>query len=195
MCSTGGGGAVGRLAAALDDLSAEELSGRFGSQLIEQLGALLTASNRLAAQVARRVRECELTQAAELDGKASMASWLRGHALFSTGAASRLVRSGRALAELPAVAAAFAAGAVTAEAVVVIAAVATPGNLAAAAAQDVDLAGVDQALAEVAASRPHAELRQVVRHYLARLDPDGPEPDPTEGRSLTFTRHADGSMS
>ncbi|MCF6746746.1 DUF222 domain-containing protein, partial [Blastococcus sp. KM273128] len=32
-------------------------------------------------------------------------------------------------------------------------------------------------------------------HYLARLDPDGPEPDPTEGRSLTFTRHADGSMS
>ncbi|MCF6744520.1 DUF222 domain-containing protein [Blastococcus sp. KM273128] len=194
MCSTGVDGAVGRLAAALDDLSAEELAGRFGPQLIEQLGALLTASNRLAAQVARRVRECELTQAAEHDGKASMASWLRGHALFSAGAASRLVRTGRALPELPAVAAAFAAGAVTAEAVVVIAAVATPGNLAAAAAQGVDLAGVDEALAQVAATRPHAELRQVVRHYLARLDPDGPEPDPTEGRSLTFTRHADGSL-
>ncbi|MGY1835389.1 DUF222 domain-containing protein, partial [Blastococcus sp. SYSU DS0510] len=100
-----------------------------------------------------------------------------------------------ALPELPAVAAAFAAGAITAEAVVVIAAVATPGNLAAAAAQDVDLAGVDAALAEVAASRPHAELRQVVAHYLARLDPDGLEPDPTEGRSLTFVKHADGSVS
>ncbi|MGY1835390.1 DUF222 domain-containing protein, partial [Blastococcus sp. SYSU DS0510] len=100
-----------------------------------------------------------------------------------------------ALPELPAVAAAFAAGAITAEAVVVIAAVATPGNLAAAAAQDVDLAGVDAALAEVAASRPHAELRQVVAHYLARLDPDGPEPDPTDQRSLSLTKHADGSVS
>ncbi|MCF6737749.1 DUF222 domain-containing protein, partial [Blastococcus sp. KM273129] len=55
--------------------------------------------------------------------------------------------------------------------------------------------GVDEALAQVAATRPHAELRQVVRHHLARLDPDGAEPDPTEGRSLTFTRHADGSLS
>ncbi|WP_236835609.1 DUF222 domain-containing protein, partial [Blastococcus sp. KM273129] len=120
MCSTGSSDPVARLGAVLDDLAGEELAGRFGSQLIEQLGALLTASNRLAAQVARRVRECELTQAAEHDGKASMASWLRGHALLSAGAASRLVRSGRALAELPAVAAAFAAGAVTAEAAVVI---------------------------------------------------------------------------
>ena len=36
-------------------------------------------------------------------------------------------------------------------------------------------------LAETAATRPHDELTQVVHHYLARLDPDGPEPDPTEG--------------
>ena len=34
--------------------------------------------------------------------------------------------------------------------------------------------------------------RQVVHHYLARLDPDGPEPDPTEGRSLSIVKHADG---
>ncbi|MCF6745635.1 DUF222 domain-containing protein, partial [Blastococcus sp. KM273128] len=195
MCSTGVDGVVGRLVAALDDLSAERLDGAFGPQLIEQLGALLTASNRLAAQVARRVRECELTQAAEHDGHKTMASWLRGHARLSPGAAARLVSSGRALEALPAVAAAAGTGALPAEALAVIAPVATPGNLAAAAAQGVDLAGVDAAFAEVAASRPHAELRQVVAHYLARLDPDGPEPDPTEGRSLTFTRHADGSMS
>jgi hypothetical protein len=35
----------------------------------------------------------------------------------------------------------------------------------------------------------------VVQHYLSRLDPDGPEPDPTEQRSLTIARHADGSIS
>ena len=38
------------------------------------------------------------------------------------------------------------------------------------------------------------ELAQVVHHYLARLDPDGPEPDPTEGRSLTIAKHADGCI-
>ena len=32
-----------------------------------------------------------------------------------------------------------------------------------------------------------------MHHYLARLDPDGTEPDPTEGRSLAIARHADGS--
>ena len=32
-------------------------------------------------------------------------------------------------------------------------------------------------------------------HYLARLDPDGPEPDPTEGRSLTMARRDDGGLS
>ncbi|MGY1717534.1 DUF222 domain-containing protein [Blastococcus sp. SYSU DS0552] len=195
MCSTGGSDALARLAAALDDLSAEDLTGRFGPQLIERLGPLLTTANRLTAEAARTVRQCELTGAAEHDGKASMASWLRGHALLSAGAASRLVTSGRALDALPAVAAAAASGAVTAEALVAIAPVAAPATLAAAAAQGVDLAGIDATLAEVAASRPHAELRQIVAHYLARLHPDGPEPDPTEGRSLSMTRHADGSLS
>ncbi|MGY2066099.1 DUF222 domain-containing protein [Blastococcus sp. SYSU DS0619] len=183
-----------RLSAALDDLAGEDLAGRFGAQLLDRLRPLLTAQNRLSAEVTRTVRECEVTSAAEHDGQKTMASWLRGHARLSSAAASRVVRSGRALPELPAVRAAFAAGAVTAEQVAVIAPVAAPGNVAAAGAQQVDLAGVDATLAEVAASRPHAELRQVVDHYLARLDPDGPEPDPTEGRSLVFTTHADGSV-
>jgi hypothetical protein len=72
--------------------------------------------------------------------------------------------------------------------------VAREENRAAAAAQGIDLAGVDAVLAEVAATRPFAELRQVVHHYLARLDPDGEEPDPTEGRRLSIARHADGSI-
>ncbi|MGZ6844805.1 MAG: DUF222 domain-containing protein, partial [Blastococcus sp.] len=94
-----------------------------------------------------------------------------------------------------AVAAAFAAGAITAEQVSVIAAVTKPEHVAAAAAQEVDLAEIDTALAQVAAGRPHAELRQVVQHYLGRLDPDGPEPDPTEERLLSLFRHDDGRVS
>ncbi len=35
----------------------------------------------------------------------------------------------------------------------------------------------------------------MVAGYLARLDPDGPEPDPTEGRRLSIVRHADGTRS
>ena len=57
-----------------------------------------------------------------------------------------------------------------------------------------DVAAVAVLLAETAATRPYRELTQVVHHYLARLDPDGPEPDPTVGRRLTLARHADGSV-
>ncbi len=61
---------------------------------------------------------------------------------------SPLVRTGRALEHLPAVAAGFADGQVTAEQVAVIAPVAAPENLGRAAAQGVDLAEVDAVLAE-----------------------------------------------
>ncbi|WP_369406225.1 DUF222 domain-containing protein, partial [Blastococcus aurantiacus] len=117
---------------------------------------------------------------------------LRGHHRLSPGEASRLVRNGRALEQLPSLAAAAAAGAVTAEAVSTIAPVASAENLASAEAQDVDVAAIDAALARVAATRPHTELRQVVGHYLARLDPDGAEPDPTEQRSFVAARDSRG---
>jgi hypothetical protein len=76
----------------------------------------------------------------------------------------------------------------------VVAPVTAPQALTAAAAAGVDLPGIDATLAEVAAGRPHADLARVVRHYLACLDPDGPEPDPTQGRALTLIRHADGRL-
>jgi hypothetical protein len=41
----------------------------------------------------------------------------------------------------------------------------------------------------------HAALGKVVHHFLDRLDPDGTEPDPTEGRLLLIARHDDGSVS
>jgi hypothetical protein len=57
------------------------------------------------------------------------------------------------------------------------------------------VAAIDTALAATAASAPHATVKLAVGHYLACLDPDGPEPDPTEGRSLTLSKHSDGCVS
>jgi hypothetical protein len=184
---------MGELQSALDALAAEDLKPMFGPQLLDRLAPLLQAQNRIAAEVARTVRECELTGAAEHDGLKTMQSWLRGHAHLADTEAARVVAAGRALERLPAVAAGFADGEITAGQVAVIARVAEPERLAAAAERDIDVAEIDRTLAATAAAAPHATVKQAVGHYLACLDPDGPEPDPTEGRRLTMTRHADGS--
>ena len=186
---------MGELMWALDTLAAEDLHPLFGPALLDRTAMLLAAANRIMAELTRTVREADLVQAAEHDGLKTMTSWLRGHGRLSPRVASRLVAAGRALEQLPAVAAGFADGQLTAEQMSVAAAVVKPEHVTAPAAQDVDLTAVDAALAEVAASRPFPELGQVVQHYLARLDPDGPEPDPTEERLLSIFRHDDGRVS
>jgi hypothetical protein len=186
---------MGELQSALDSLAAEDLKSMFGPQLLDRLAPLLQAQNRIAAEIARTVRECELTQAAEHDGLKTMASWLRGHARLSSTAASRLVRDGRALAHVPQVAAAFADGQITAAQVGVIAEAVTEENVARAYAQDVDMAVFDQLWAAVASQSPFDKLSTAVQAYRDALDPDGPEPDPSEGRRLSIATHADGSVS
>ncbi|MFP5372041.1 MAG: DUF222 domain-containing protein [Actinomycetes bacterium] len=186
---------MGELSSALDELAADDLHAMFAPQLLERTALLLSAANRIMAELTRTVRAADTTQASEHDGLKTMASWLRGHGHLSPAAAARLVATGRALEQLPAVAARFADGDLTAEQATVIAAVAKPEHVSAAAAQGVDLGEVDRALAEVAVERPCADLGRVVAHYLDRLDPDGPEPDPTESRSLAFVRHDDGRLS
>jgi hypothetical protein len=185
---------MGELQSAVDALAAEDLTPMFGPQLLERLGPLLVLQNRIAAEIARTVRECEVNGAAESDGLKTMASWLRGHGHLSPAEASRVVRSGRALEHLPATAAAFADGAVTAGQVAVIAPIAGDDERAAAEAQGVDLGAIDEAVAAVAQSPAHDRLPQVVHVYRQALDPDGDEPDPTEGRRLTIAKHADGSV-
>jgi hypothetical protein len=102
MCSDGSCGALADLEAVLDRLADEDLKAMFGPQVLERTERLLRAKNRLDAQLAHTVREGELTQAAEHDGKKTMQSWLRGHARYSAAASHRLVATGRALESLPA---------------------------------------------------------------------------------------------
>jgi hypothetical protein len=188
------GGVVNELMAALDALSAEDLTPLFGPALLDRLRPLLAAQNRLAAEIARTVHEAEVSGAAEVDGLKTMASWLHGHAHLSTAEAARVVHAGRALAHLPGMAQAFAAGAMTGEQAAVIARVAEPEPLARAAEQGVDLAVVDALLTGVARTAPCADVAKAVAHYLDRLDADGPEPDPTEGRRLVLATRADGGV-
>ena len=185
---------MGGLQSALDTLAAEDLHDLPASLLLDRSAELVRARNRLDAELARTVRAADVVQAPEHDGLKTMRSWLRGHARLSPAAAGQLVRNGRVLERLPAVAAAFADGQVTAEQVAVIAPVAATEVQAEAVGQGVDLAVVDATLAGVAATQMHAQLGRVVQHFLARLDPDGPEPDPTESRMLAFFRHLDGSV-
>ncbi|MGY1777207.1 DUF222 domain-containing protein [Geodermatophilus sp. SYSU D00804] len=169
--------------------------GLCSGDVLDDVATLVAERNRIDARLARAVRAAELSQAPERDGLTSMTSWLRGHCRLSTAEASRLVRTGRALEHLPALAEAHDAGLVSAEQVTVATRAVTPERLTAAAAAGVDLAVIDVAFTGVAVEQSHADLVQVVQHYCNALDPDGLEPDPTEGRSLTLARHADGSLS
>src|SRR3954470_9425095 len=124
---------------ALDGLAAEDLFGLSAAGLLDRTAVLVAARNRIDAELARTVRRAELAQAPEHDGLKTMASWLRGHARLSPAAAGQLVRNGRALESLPAVAAGCSAGLITAEQVGVLAPVTRPETLTAAADQGVEL--------------------------------------------------------
>jgi hypothetical protein len=186
---------VGELASALDALAAEDLDDLSAGEQLDRIRGLVAAQNKLAAVLTRAVRTADLAQAVEHDGQTSMKSWLRTHTRLSEGAARRLVESGRALDELPAVRQAFATGAISAEAVTAIAPVATPARLARAAEQGVDVAEIAATLAVLAAEVSHHRLREAVGFYTRHLDPDGTEPDPTDGRSLTMSRLLGGTFS
>src|SRR4051812_5607018 len=175
-------------------MSSDDLHALSGQQLLDRSRDLVAERNRIDAALARTVRVADSKQAFAGDGQATAQSWLRGHCRLSASAAAQVVRNGRALAQLPAVEQAHAAGDLTAEQVDVIAKIVAPRPVALAAAQGVDLAETAAILARLAAAAPHEDLKKAVHTYLQMLDTDGPEPDPTEQRTLTFTRHADGSI-
>ena len=112
---------MSELRSALDALTTEDLHGLDDGLVLDRVAELVTAQNRIAAELTRAVRHAELTRAAEHDGLTSMRSWLIGHVRLAPAEASRIVRSGRVLAHFPALASGFAEGHVTAEQVDVVA--------------------------------------------------------------------------
>src|SRR3954451_10930936 len=188
---------MGELASTLDALgalAADDLFASCDADLLDRTRDLVRARNMLDAELARTVRRAEFAQAAEHDGQKSMKPWLRTHCRLSGSAITRLVKTGRVQEHLPAVAAACATRHVTADQVEVLAEVTTPEALQKADVAGVDLGAMEAAFLAVAVDAPHRDLQKAVGAYLAALDPDGPEPDPTEGRSLSMVQHPDGSF-
>jgi hypothetical protein len=187
MRSTVVADALAAVEAAMDALAAEDDPVDDAARL-DRVRRLATARNRLDARLTAAVRDAECHQSAEYDGLGSMRSWLRTHTRIPDPAAKRLIDTGRALESLPAAEAAFAAGTIGAEQVTAIAPIVTPARLEQAAALGVDVPAVEAELVGIAAQVSHQRLRAAVHFYTARLDPDGAEPDPTEGRTFTMSR-------
>ncbi|MGY1745606.1 DUF222 domain-containing protein [Blastococcus sp. SYSU D00695] len=184
---------MGELRSALDALADLDLDDLPDGLLLDHVRELVAASHRLEAQVTRAVRRADVRSATEHDGAATARAWLRGIVRLSGSAAGRLVAQGRALEQLPATERAFADGVIGADQVELIAQIVKPAHLQLAEAQGIDVPAVETALVELACRGTHRDLQQAVGMYLAQLDPDGPEPDPTEDRALTLVQHPDGS--
>jgi len=184
---------VSEFQSALDALAADDLFGLSDGQVLDRTALLVQLGNRVAAELTRTVRHADTTSAVEHDGLKSMRSWLIGHVHLAPNDAARVVRSGRALGHFPALAAGFAAGAITAAQVNVVAEKVGSGEVARAQEQGIDLAAFDRDWAAVAAESRHDALVLAVQAFENALDPDGPEPDPTEGRRFSMVRHSDGT--
>ena len=193
MCSGAPVEVLAALEADVAALTAEPLEGASDGGLLDRSRRLVAARNRIDAALAATVRTAENRQAAEHDGLKNMRSWLGSHTRLAGPAIGSIARQGRAMEQLPAVQAAYLAGQLTADQVETIAEIVQPEHLDRARAQDVDLTVITDALISIATSQPHRALQAAVGTYLARLDPDGAEPDPTEERSLTLAQHPDGS--
>jgi Domain of unknown function (DUF222) len=177
----------------VEPLASDALHAMPASELLDRTRHLVEVINQAQAELSRTVRVGENRQAFEADGMATPQSWLRGHCRLSGSAASQVVRNGRAMEQLPALAEAHAAGNLTADQVSLIGRITAPRSVALIDARGGDLAGIDRVMTVFATAHAHDELSRLVHGFLERLDEDGPEPDPTEERFLSFAKHADGS--
>jgi hypothetical protein len=129
--------------------------------------------NRLTAAQTTAVAAGEARQVQRADGSVSMKSWLTGHCRISGRAAADLVRDGRRLAQLPRLAAAYAAGAVTPAHVGAVTSAVTPARVAVAEKNGIALATTDAVLTEAARALGPEDTAKAVRRWVAGIDPDG----------------------
>ena len=106
-----------------------------------------------------------------------------------------MVSTGRRLEQLPATAAAFAAGEITATHARVITRAITPQRVAKAADASISLAETDQILAGLARTTAPGETAQGVARWVAGVDPDGALDDAADvRRRLSMAAGLDGRV-
>ncbi len=177
-----------RLQADLDELCSIDVTGIPDGQVREEVLSLVASLNRVTAALTERVGSFDVRRLSENDAVRTSRHWLQLYGHLSQGAATGMLARARVLRRLPAVAAAFRAGRISAEHVAKIAELAEHVGVE-------RLRDFDEILAELAAQAGPAEVAKACQRIHAHLDPDGPEPDPDDElrrRELTFSRS--GSM-
>ncbi|MGY1708152.1 DUF222 domain-containing protein [Geodermatophilus sp. SYSU D00758] len=186
---------MSELRSALDELTGLDLDRLGDEPLLELVGELVTAANRVAAALTTAVRAADRREAHRRDGAVSMRAWLRGQCRLAPADASAIVSTGRRLEGMPAVSAAFAAGEITAVHARVITKAMTPRRVAKAAEAGVDHAVTDRILAELAGQTGPDETAQGVARWVAGVDPDGTLDDAADTRRrLTLAAGTDGRV-
>ncbi|MGY1704186.1 DUF222 domain-containing protein [Geodermatophilus sp. SYSU D00697] len=164
---------MSELRSALDGLAETDLDGLSDAALLDLVGELSTAANRVAAALTSVVRAADRRESHRHDGAVSMKAWLRGSCRLAPAEATAIVSAGRRLDQLPTTAAAFAAGQLTATHVRVITRAVTPRRIAQAAEAGIELAETDRIMAALARETGPTETARGVARWVAGVDPDG----------------------
>ena len=186
---------VSELRSALDDLAAVDLDGLSEDAVLDLVGELSTAANRVAAALTSAVRAADRREAYRRDGAVSMKAWLRGSCRMAPDLATATVSTGRRLEQLPQTAAAFGAGEISSAHARVITRAMTPGRLAKAAEAGIDLGETDGILADLARATAPNETARGVALWVAGVDPDGTLDDAADTRRrFTMASGMDGRV-
>ena len=155
------------------DLSTLDPAELTDGELLDGMPVLQSAMNQLGALMTRFVAVADRREAQRTDGMVSMKGWLTGHCRISGREATVLVRNGRRLTGLPALASAYAAGEVTPAHVGLVTEAVTPARVAVAEANGIDLATTDAVLTTAARVLGPEDTAKAVRRWVAGIDPDG----------------------
>jgi hypothetical protein len=186
---------MSELRSALDALAGLDLAELSPDDLLDLTGELVTAGNRIAATLTGVVRAADRREAYRRDGAVSMKAWLRGSCRMAPDQATATVSTGRRLEQLPATAAAFAAGEISATHARVITRAMTPARLATAADAGIDLGETDAILADLARATAPNETARGVARWVAGVDPDGTLDDAADTRRrFTMASGLDGRV-
>src|SRR5215471_12924331 len=184
MCSDGG---VSLLAKALVELAGADLTAIPDRALRDEILALGTALNQLTALIATRVGSFDARRLSDDDGCRTTRSWLTAFGRLSQGAATGVLSRARLLRELPSLAAAAAAGAVSAEHLHKVEQLAHRVGLD-------EIKPTDQTLASQAAVGTPMELQKVCERIADHLDPDGKPPADSDFDKRELSLHRIGSL-
>jgi hypothetical protein len=176
------------LQAGLAGLAGTDVAGMSDAQVHDEVAALLVCVNQLDAVLAERLGSFDSRGLSDSDAVRTTLSWLRIYARMTAPTASRVLRRARLLRDLPALAAAARAGAVSAEHLAPVLRLVKEVGIAA-------VRDFDGVLAGVCGKATPLEVAATCQRIYAYLNPDGKPPDPDEDferRELSLRPH--GSM-